>query len=115
MIKDKSKYWIGVDFDRTLSTWGKYDDDLSEVGEPILPMLNRVKRWLKEGKIVKIFTARASHGKPQTVLIQDWCEKHGLGRLEVTNVKCPNCRAIWDDKAVRVKENTGEIDNNFQE
>ena len=115
MIKDKSKYYISVDLDRTLSFYPKNHDDISTIGEPILPMLNRVKRWLAEGKIVKIFTARASHGQVQIDLFQNWCEKHGLGRLEVTNVKCPNCRAIWDDKAIRIKENTGEIDNNFQE
>ena len=35
--------------------------------------------------------------------------------LEVTNVKDRYCRQIWDDRAVRIKENTGEVDNNFKE
>lgn len=115
MKKDSDKFWIGVDLDRTLSIWGMGDDDLNKIGDPIPLMLNRVKKWLNEGKIVKIFTARFDHGQFQVDLIHKWLQKHNLPKLEVTNVKDRYCRQIWDDRAVRVKENVGEIDNSFKE
>ena len=87
MKKDSSKFWIGVDLDRTLSVWEKRDDDLNKIGEPILLMLNRVRKWLNEGKIVKIFTARFDHGQKQVDLIHDWLLKQNLPMLEVTNVR----------------------------
>lgn len=77
------------------------------IGEPIQLMLDRVKRWLEEGREVKIFTARASrpgYEKP----IQEWLEKHGIGGLEITNVKDFETEELWDDRAVQVIPNTGE-------
>jgi hypothetical protein len=110
--------WIGVDFDRTLCT--RQHDGGPELGEPIQPMVDRVKRWLAEGRRVKIFTARVSgFYKPgidgdqaragaQYNLIVDWCEKHLGWTLEVTCIKDSYCKEIWDDIAVAVEENTGQ-------
>jgi hypothetical protein len=74
-------------------------------------MVDRVKRWLAEGKEVKIFTARVSHDPDGSVAraIQDWCERHIGQRLEVTNVKTYETLEIWDDRAVAVERNTGRI------
>jgi hypothetical protein len=109
--KNERPHWIGVDFDKTLATheteWG-----IDRIGEPIPTMIHRVKKWLSEGKTVKIFTARASYPE-QTPIIQDWLEKQGLPRLEVTNIKDGGMRELWDDRAVRVVRNTGAIDNDF--
>lgn len=99
--------WIGVDLDCCLAVavgWNGYN----YIGEPVPLMVKRVKRWLREGKTVKIFTARVEAGPEAVKTIQDWCEKHGLGRLEVTNVKDSGLLEIWDDLAVRVRENTGK-------
>lgn len=38
--------WIGVDLDGTLA---EYNGQLSGIGDPINPMMNRVKRWLSQG------------------------------------------------------------------
>jgi hypothetical protein len=100
--------WIGVDLDGTLA---HYDDDdtIERIGKPIPQMLMHVNQWLRRGIKVKIFTARAVHGKKQIDLIQDWCEKNGLGRLEVTCSKDMDMFLLYDDRAYRVVTNTGEI------
>lgn len=104
--------WIGVDFDGTLSTYYGWTDPRN--GQPIKPMVNRVKGWLKDGKIVKIFTARVSSTNKnksniatQRTFIQDWCEKHLGQRLEVTCEKDHLMLEIWDDRAHQVLFNRG--------
>jgi hypothetical protein len=108
--------WIGVDLDGTLAydepgAW--YPD--GHIGDPILPMVERVKNWLAKGYEVRILTARASGPRgggmspEETImLIQDWCEKHIGERLEVTCVKDYHMIELWDDRAVTVPKNTGE-------
>lgn len=49
--------WIGVDLDGTLAEYDGWKGP-SHIGKPIEPMVARVKEWLKEGKDVRIFTAR---------------------------------------------------------
>lgn len=114
--------WIGVDLDGTLFTyteWVKWNS----FGEPIQPMMERVRAWLAAGITVKIFTARVSIFRNSTsrcrvsgehfntwkmeVAIQDHLEKHGLPRLEVTCVKDVDMIELWDDRAVQVVPNTG--------
>ena len=51
--------WIGVDLDGTLAYYDQWRGAL-HIGEPIPVMLERVKRWLDEGKDVRIFTARVN-------------------------------------------------------
>jgi hypothetical protein len=99
-------YTIAVDFDRTLAHYNPSQGQ--ELGEPIPSMLARVKDWIKDGKAVVIFTKRAQR-TDQVELIQDWCEKHGLPRLVVTNVKLPEFKEIWDDIAISVEKNTGKF------
>lgn len=102
--------WIGVDLDCTLAKHTKKEAETNEIGDPILPMVKRVKRWLANGKDVRIFTARLAVGdkKEITRQIQDWCEEHIGVRLPVTNEKDPNLIELWDDRAVQVMPNTGE-------
>ena len=108
--------WIGVDLDGTLA---KYDKWLGpdHIGEPIMPMVVRVKHWLALGKTVKIFTARVSgHGRPiigggtedAITPIQKWCIKHIGQAIEVTNVKDYGMIELWDDRAIQVITNTGQ-------
>lgn len=118
-IAGKGVEWIGVDLDGTLARydgWGAYN----EIGEPLEPMMSRVKQMLADGDEVRIFTARVCYekdvcrhtGVPFTRAdmvnaIQDWCEKHGLPRLRVTNVKDIYMKELWDDRAVQMEPNTG--------
>lgn len=100
--------WIGVDLDGVLAIhppyqWQGYD----WIGEPVPQMIQRVKRWLRAGRKVKIFTARVEGGKWACEVIHRWLVKQGLPKLEITNVKDSGLSEIWDDLAVRVEINTG--------
>ena len=97
--------WIGVDLDGTLAVYDGWAGPDS-IGAPIAPMLERVKRWLAEGREVKIFTARASVPE-QVAPIERWCLEHVGVVLAVTNVKDFGCIEIWDDCCVQVQPNTG--------
>jgi hypothetical protein len=98
--------WIGVDLDGTLAHYERWVG-IHHIGEPIEPMLLRVKRWVAEGALVKIFTARMCHPGAE-IPIQDWLERHGLPRLECTNVKDYGMLTLWDDRAIQVQHNVGE-------
>jgi hypothetical protein len=110
--------WIAVDFDGTLAEYHGWSETL---GAPIMPMVERVKRWLAEGRDVRIFTARL-HGEDYTIgpmdlsqpdsqawKIRTWCLHH-LGQiLTITRVKDIHMIELWDDRAVQVEANTGKI------
>ncbi len=105
---NKGNQWIGVDLDGTLA---EYNDwiGIEHIGKPILPMLDRVKSWIAEGKCVKIFTARVTHGDEAIRYIHEWLVAHGLPKLEVTNVKDFDMVELWDDRCVSVATNTGML------
>lgn len=115
------KGWIGVDLDGTLA---KYDGwKGGEIGEPIEPMVRRVRDWLNAGTDVRIVTARvavtnsrnqvggvdnAEFAAEQALAIGAWCVKH-LGRsIPITATKDFGMIELWDDRCVRVVPNTGE-------
>jgi hypothetical protein len=116
--------WIGVDLDGTLARYDGWQGE-EHIGEPIAPMLARVKAWLAQGLDVRIFTARVDGGEVALAMgnpageafrdvariqgfIERWCEKH-IGRvLPVTNRKDYGMVELWDDRAVQVRMNTGE-------
>lgn len=113
--------WIAVDFDGTLCEYHGWNGD--DLGKPVPKMLERVKKWLAEGKTVKIFTARVgASGKTSDVsvddqafadhqreIIQAWCIEHVGVPLEVTATKDFAMMELWDDRAIQVIMNTGEI------
>jgi hypothetical protein len=106
---DKSSKWIGVDLDGTLAKMEGWQGP-TEIGEPIKPMVDRVKQWLKKGRTVKIMTARAATNDKEVInAIKKWCKQHIGQELEVTNVKDLDMAALFDDKAFRVEKNTGKI------
>lgn len=105
------KGWIGVDLDGTLAHYEGWQG-IEHIGPPVELMVVRVRRWLQEGRKVKIFTARVSEPDPKLreviiEVIHRWLEKAGLPRLEVTNVKDYGMVELWDDRAVQVIANTG--------
>lgn len=102
-----AKKCYAVDLDGTLA---KYDgwDGFKTIGDPIPLMMDRVKKWISQGIKVVIFTARASNPK-HIPHIEQWLESNGLYNLEITNIKTPNITRIYDDRAIQVKRNTGEI------
>ena len=124
--------WIGVDFDGTLAAYGTWVSGL-HVGEPIGPMVDRVKAWIEQGREVRIFTARVfpilivtpdddpadapRMGAPfggrdsedAVRAIQDWCRRHVGQVLTITCVKDYGMVELYDDRAVQVRQNTGEL------
>lgn len=110
--------WIGVDFDRTLVRRG-HDTDSLGPGEPIWPMVNRIRRWRAEGRNVRIFTARVAEceanpkgwepASSQRKTIEEWCLQYIGEVLPVTCQKDYYMLELWDDIAVAVEENTGRM------
>lgn len=115
--------WIGVDLDGTLA----YLPDpgtVESIGEPIPLMLERVKKWLSEGREVRIVTARVgatgriaeeasgllddvAFAASQHKMIAAWCWKHIGQYLPITAQKDFAMIELWDDRAVTVEKNTG--------
>lgn len=120
--------WIGVDLDGTLAEYHGWIGPES-IGNPIQPMVERVKRWLSKGKDVRIFTARAwplgiatevlenlnvadiverrRIALRSTTAIQQWCKEHIGKVLPITCIKDHSMYELWDDRAVSVIPNTG--------
>lgn len=114
--------WIGIDLDATLAehtheTW----KGIEHIGDPIPRMVKRVKKWIEEGKALKIVTARVycgESGEPAgdryreaqiaRIAIEKWCLKHLGVILPVTCCKDYGMIQLWDDRCVQVKPNTGE-------
>lgn len=111
--------WIGVDLDGTLAYYDGWRGEL-HIGPPVPAMLDRVRRWLAEGKTVRIVTARVA---PMGVLLNkdgqnrdidavrraigEWC-LHYIGEvLVVTHEKDFGMIELWDDRCVQVIPNTG--------
>lgn len=101
--------WIGVDFDGTLARYDGWKGE-TVLGEPIIPMVSLVKNWLAEGLDVRIFTARAyDFSEEGKAAIEVWCYEHIGQSLPITCVKDFYMEEFYDDRAVQVEFNTGEI------
>lgn len=100
-----SEGWIGVDWDGTMVEYFGWLGQ-GQYGPPIPLMVNRVKKWLADGMLVKVVTARAAD--PFEVrAIGKRCEEIFGVALPVTDRKDYRMIEIWDDRAVRVETNTG--------
>lgn len=113
-MNTKENLWIGVDLDGTLAEYSGWKG-FENIGKIIPTMADRIKIWLKQGKVVKIFTARASGGEQAISYIHNWMLKNGLPVLEVTNVKDLNMIELWDDLCVSVETNTAKIVKKYQQ
>jgi hypothetical protein len=102
--------WIGVDLDGTLAEYTEWQG-AAHIGKPIPLMVERVKKWLADGKQVKIFTARVSNNnsarEESLQAIAKWTEKHIGQSLEVTAEKDYFMVELWDDRCAQVIPNTG--------
>jgi hypothetical protein len=106
--------WVGFDLDKTLAVYDEFKGE-DHIGAPIPKMVELVKQYLAERKlVVKIFTARASEQDPaKKVLVLDaiarWTQEVFGVSLPVTCIKDYGCVRIYDDRAVQIQENTGEL------
>lgn len=108
---DPAMGWIGVDLDGTLAEYHEWVHH-THIGAPIPRMVERVKRWLEEGKQVKIFTARVvlqnqTEFTEAVCAIRAWCKQHIGQELKVTCIKDMHMIELWDDRAIQVIPNTG--------
>jgi hypothetical protein len=108
-------HWVGFDLDGTLArddAEGHFEPPYP-LGQPVPEMLQTMRRLMQAGIKVKIFSARAC--EPENIpAVQDWAERHGLGRLEVTNQKDYNLIRFFDDRAIQVVPNQGRPVGGFQ-
>lgn len=103
--------WIAVDLDGTLAEYSGFKGP-QVIGAPVPAMIERVKRWITEGKEVVIFTSRVSHpkdGEECRQAVEDWSQVHIGVRLPVTCIKDYRINEFWDDRAAIVEPNTGRI------
>lgn len=115
--------WIGVDLDGTLAFYDHWRG-VDHIGDPIIPMLDRVKGWLAEGRDVRIFTARVDGGtvalnmgnqngeafrdvEKVKGIIGSWLVKHVGTILPITCQKDYGMIELWDDRCIQVIPNTG--------
>lgn len=111
-VKEKTG-WYGFDLDGTLAQY-ESGDGVEGIGTPIPAMVELAQRLLAKGKEVRIMTARvggadAAHNEHQRDMIAAWTEKVLGKRLDVTNEKDPGMIVLYDDRAVQVVSNTGEL------
>ena len=99
--------WIGIDLDGTLAHYDGFQGE-EIIGEPVPRMMNHLKKFLENKDTVKIFTARAGTIKG-TAAVKKWLKKNGLPDIEVTNVKDYQMKRLYDDRAIRVEQNTGRL------
>ena len=97
--------WIGVDLDGTLAHYDRWRG-VQHIGAPVPAMVDRVKKWLAQGRKVKVFTARATEVESYA-FIKKWCVEHIGVELPITCVKDYQMVELWDDRCVRVMHNTG--------
>lgn len=128
--------WIGVDFDGTLADYSAGWQGPAVLGAPVPEMLARVKRWLADGREVRVFTARVwpltdvvteeytmyllhhinkpagnSHREAveAALAIQQWTRVHFGRALPITCVKDLRMVELYDDRCVQVIANTGQL------
>jgi phosphoribosylamine--glycine ligase len=103
LLTGRDAGWYGVDLDKTLAKGSP-----KKIGEPVPLMVDRVKRWVRDGKEVRIMTARAND-TDELVKTYDWLRENLELPLEVTNEKDHEMVRLFDDRARQVEPNTGEI------
>ena len=106
--------WIGVDLDGTLAKSVKAQTG-EEIGVPVHPMVQLVKRWLANGEDVRIFTGRVNPNRGQVNAmrarraIEAWCKRY-LGQvLPITYEKDWDMTLLFDDRARQVERDTGRV------
>ena len=105
---------IAVDWDGTLVEYTQFKGACI-YGAPVPRMVYRIQDWLKEGHAVIIFTSRVSDEHTisrvaeEIATIQVALHDMGLPPLMVTANKYTHISEFWDDRAVHVIKNTGQV------
>jgi hypothetical protein len=103
--------WYGIDLDGTLAYYGHYIGP-THIGPPIPAMAARLEAWLKEGRAVRIFTARVASTSPYAdksrQAIAAWLLANFGVILPITAEKDYAMIELWDNRCVQVEPNTGK-------
>jgi hypothetical protein len=111
-MPNKSKGWVAIDFDRTLVEYHKDEYNTkgkTYIGPPIKSMLRMVQNLILKGYDVRIMTARDIDDPEVAYAITKWCTEIIGKSLVLTNVKDHHMVCIFDDRAVSVRANKGQI------
>lgn len=115
--RHKPRGWTGVDLDGTLAKHAS-GESVDSIGEPIAPMVERVKKLLAEGREVRIVTARVSvrgtESAKQYSMIAEWCVEHLGQALKVQAHKDYAMLQLYDDRAIGVVTNQGVLATDAQ-
>lgn len=110
MLEDEEEEsFVAFDLDGTLAKAlpGKYHP--TKIGEPVPKMVAKLRHLVSHGKKVKIFTARAKDAEAVEA-IRKWLKDNELpDDIEITNIKEPAMDKFYDDRAIGVQKNTGEL------
>lgn len=110
MLHRRDTGWIGVDLDGTLARYSRYS---KYPGEPIPKMVNRVRRWVNDGREVRIVTARVAPLHKDRVeqlnVVHEWVLQHIGHPLEVIPYKDPLMQWLYDDRVKQVEQDTGVL------
>lgn len=112
--------WVAVDLDGVLAY---HDPDArpydGSIGPAVPVMVARVKEWIAAGYEVRVFTARIApldgESPESERIIQQHHAIHAFTvatfgyPLTVTCIKDRKMIEVWDDRAVQVQPNTGEM------
>lgn len=106
--------WYGFDLDGTIADNTLHNFGMGEIGKPIKPMTNLMKRLHRQGHRVKIVTARLNDvGEDRTSQLRLkrhiwlWCDKNLGFRPEITDRKDGSMECLYDDRARQVLRNKG--------
>lgn len=113
-LLDPKDGWVGVDLDGCLADYTGFKG-LDVIGEPLAPMVERVKKLLENGVEVRILTARVDllHSPEELAIskaaIERWCLTYIGTILPVTCCKDRYMTVLYDDRAVRIVANKGTV------
>ena len=109
--------WVGFDLDGTIAQYTEFKG-WQHIGDPVPGFIYLIKKLRAAGITCKIFTARCS-AESRAIdgltfeqvekVIQDWTEKYIGERLPVTAEKGCSMIFFFDDSAVQVDKNTGNL------
>ena len=106
--------YTAFDLDGTLAIDTPNRNNDTEIGEPVIPMVELAKKLIAEGEDVRIFSARAWQPVPDMRklvynAINQWCIQHIGQALRIMYYKDHDLERFYDDKAVSVQKDTGRI------
>lgn len=110
---DDPNGWVAFDLDGTAAHYDGWKG-ITHISDPIPKTIAHILAYINAGVTVKFLTARvATEDEEEKQLaintIQAWSKQHIGHVLDATCIKDRHMIRLYDDRAVRVAENTGEV------